>query len=272
VCLETPVARATTQTSSVVAQQQANLPCRVVTKGKNGKPETAPCTSVFVTVPSPASAEDSCKIGGFRVWSWSWLKCNYGPVAAIASCCGAVIAFGIGLLAFGLNRNIRRGQIAHEQMKMLLEIDDTLIAHPELWTVHGPTYTPARPPQTFEQMVEQVSKSDEQKEAATRALAIVVSGKFDGIETGDFRKLAFLTRYLNFFEILYVNYRKRSFSRWRNATRWKTEEWRAWEYYIRDFFDKNEYAKAKWRALPSKKIFTASFVEFIEGIVDPKKA
>jgi hypothetical protein len=42
----------------------------------------------------------------------------------------ATSAVIIGLLAYFLNRNLRKGQVAQEQMRMLLEIDNELIERP----------------------------------------------------------------------------------------------------------------------------------------------
>src|SRR5258708_36978209 len=89
--LEAAPERVAAQTTPVVAPKQTE-DCRVVKKTGKGKPETTSCTSVFVTVPAPSTsspAGDDCKIG-FQ-FSWSWLKCNYGPVGAVASSTSAVI-------------------------------------------------------------------------------------------------------------------------------------------------------------------------------------
>jgi hypothetical protein len=64
-------------------------------------------------------------------------------VSAVGTWFGAFCAASIGILAFRLNRNIRRGQAAHEQIRMLLEIDTELIKSPELWAVHGAEFIPA---------------------------------------------------------------------------------------------------------------------------------
>ncbi len=72
------------------------------------------------------------------------LKAGEPPaVSALGTCCGALCTLAIGILAFRLNRNIRRGQAAHEQIRMLLEIDTELIKSPELWAVHGPEFIAA---------------------------------------------------------------------------------------------------------------------------------
>lgn len=64
-------------------------------------------------------------------------------ISALGTWFGAFCAAGIGILAFRLNRNIRRGLAAHEQIRMLLEIDTELIKSPELWAVHGADFIPA---------------------------------------------------------------------------------------------------------------------------------
>jgi hypothetical protein len=77
--------------------------CQVVKKKQNGKgkPETSPCTTVLVTVPAPPPPpppEDPCKVGGHGCWEW--LKCNSGPVSAVAAMLSATSAVVIGLLAY----------------------------------------------------------------------------------------------------------------------------------------------------------------------------
>lgn len=171
-------------------------------RGNGRRSETASCISVFVTVPpssTPAPPVDACKVGGFHVLSWSWLKCNSGAVSALASFASAIIAFVIGFLVFLLNRNIRKGQIAHEQMRMLLEIDGELVDRPELWAVHGTTYLPAPfPSKDIDARVEAfrtASRAD--KPAAAQVVADALCANPNATKIVELRQLAFTTRYLN---------------------------------------------------------------------------
>ncbi len=263
--LQAPAARVVAQTASVLMPQQAG-DCQVVKKKGKGKSEVSSCTSVFVTVPAPAPPppppEDACKIGKFPFLSWSWLKCNYGAVSAVASGTSALIALWIGILAFRLNRNIRKGQVAYEQMKMLLEIDGELIDRPELWAVHGTKYVPApSPSKDLDEMLRTIqTASPEQKIAAAQAIEIALSDCPDASRTAELRKLAFTTRYFNFFDILFANYGKRTL--WYNPE--KDEQWKAWRAYIKDFFTNNEYATTQWKKFAGQQIYSASFKTFMD--------
>jgi hypothetical protein len=266
--LETAPAQVPAQATSVVTPQQAGE-CRAVEKKGNGRSETASCISVFVTVPpslTPAPPVDACKVGGFHFLSWSWLKCNSGAVSAVASLASAIIAFVIGFLVFLLNRNIRKGQVAHEQMRMLLEIDGELVDRPELWAVHGTTYLSAPfPSKEFDTSVEAFRKaSPADKPAAAQAVADALCANPNATEIVKLRQLAFTTRYLNFFEILFANYGKKTF--WRRHPE-KNEEWKAWRAYIVDFFKDNKYAQDEWKKFAQKHIYSESFEKFMAEIV-----
>jgi hypothetical protein len=264
--LEVAPTRVAAQTTSVTAPQQADE-CNVVRKRGKGKTETAPCTSVFVTVPAsppPPPPVDPCKIGGFHFWSW--LKCNYGAVGAVASGISALIALWIGSMAFLLNRNIRKGQVAHEQMRMLLEIDGALVDRPELWAAHGTTYLEVRfPSKEIDKKVEDfrnANQADKPKKA--EAIAEALCANPTATRIAELRQLAFTTRYFNFFEILFANYRKKH---WWSRDPEKNEKWKAWRAYIVDFFTDNEYARNEWRKFAAKHIYSASFEKFMVEIV-----
>ena len=290
--LEAAPARVAAQTTPVVAPKQTE-DCHVVKKTGKGKPETTSCTSVFVTVPAPpttTSAVDECKIG-FQ-FSWLWLKCNATAVGAVASSTSAVIALVIGYLVFRLNRNIRRGQVAHEQMRMLLEIDDELIERPELWAVHGTTFLPAV---EVDKLVGDFGTASTEKEKSEVALKIanVLSAAPKPEDIIKLRKLGFVSRYFNFFEMLFVNYGKKPFLRRHPEKFWESlegfwnrhlekywgkllpewnEDWKAWRTYITVFFQSNEYARNQWTEFAKPGIYSESFTKFMTHIVEKARA
>lgn len=284
--LEAAPARVASQTAPIVAPKQTE-DCHVVKKTEKGKPETTSCTSVFVTVPvppRPAPAGDDCKIG-FQ-FSWLWLKCNYGPVGAVASSAGAIFALCIGIIAFRLNRNIRKGQVAQEQMRMLLEIDSQLVDRPELWAAHGSTFLPAV---RIEKLVEHFKTAPkEQKSSVALEIANELFQAPEPEKIIELRKLGFVSRYFNFFEMLFVNYGKKPYLRRHPEKLWKSlegfwerhlekywdkllpewnEDWKAWRAYITGFFRDNEYARDHWTEFAALKIYSESFTKFINDTV-----
>jgi hypothetical protein len=255
--LEAAPAGVAAQTPSVVAPQQADG-CHEVKKRGKGKPDPTSYTYVIETVqasPTPPPPVDACKIDGF----WSRLS-------AVASCASAIIALWIGSLAFLLNRNIRKGQVAHEQMRMLLEIDGELVDRPELWAVHGTKYLPATfPSKKIDGLVEAYREASlENKSTAAQAIAVALCANPTATRIAELRQLAFATRYFNFFEILFANYRK---NHWWSRDPEKNEQWMAWRAYISDFFTDNEYARNEWRKFAAKHIYSASFEKFMVEIV-----
>jgi hypothetical protein len=69
---------------------------------------------------------------------------------------------------------------------------------------------------------------------------------------------------LNFFEILFANYGKKTVCR-RHPE--KNEEWKAWRAYIVDFFKDNKYAQDEWKKFARKHIYSESFEKFMAEIV-----
>jgi hypothetical protein len=283
-CLLLVAVRAAQVSAQIAPTATSQQPggCQVVKKKHNckGKPETSPCTTVLVTVPAPPPPpppEDPCKVGGHGIWAW--LKCNHDPVSALAAMVSGSSAVVIGLLAYFLNRNVRKGQVAQEQMRMLLEIDNELIERPELWAVHGPKYLPA--PITKEklnELLEQFRQGDSTgKIAAAEAIVTALSDTPHASRAADLQKLAFLTRYLNFFDILYGYYGKKSGVR-RFIER-ERSDWRVWQSYIKDFFRDNVYAVGMWKEVDGvedkEKIYSVAFSKFLNKIiqeVNPKPA
>lgn len=197
---------------------------------------------------------------------WSWLRCNSGAVSAVASSFGACFALGIGIIAFRLNRNIRKGQVAHEEMRMLLEIDGELVERPELWAVHGTTYLPKPfPSKDIDILLNAyTAASQANKSAEAVKIADALSANPTATKIAELRQLAFTTRYFNFFEILFTNYGKKT--RWRRHPE-KNEEWKAWRTYIASFFTNNDYAKDEWRKFAVEHIYSESFEKFMAEIV-----
>jgi hypothetical protein len=247
---------------------EGSVPCRVATRPPSRGRPNSPCTIVYVPLPSQTenqSAEDACRNVTFSQ-RWPWLKCNYGPVGALASICSALLAFLIGVLAYRLNRTVRRGQISNDQVKTLLEIDDALIADPALWVVHGPKYTPSKAPALDELkniIVDMGTAGTKAK--ADKALAILAAGGWTDDSKFEYKKLAFLSRYFNFFESLYWNYGRHWYLHtWPFGSK---AEWDAWYNYICDFMDKNADAKARWNIVATEHIYTKSFTEFMNKVV-----
>lgn len=159
--------RVTAQTPPV-ATKSTETDRQIAETNEHGSSEKPVCTAIYVT-------EDSCKAKDLGFWAR--LKCNSGAISAIASCLSAVTALVIGIFAFQLNKNIRRGQVAHEQMKMLLEIDGELIDRPELWAVHGTKYIPEpTPSEDLNAMISEAERATPEKQAAAaRAISIALS-------------------------------------------------------------------------------------------------
>jgi hypothetical protein len=248
--------------------------CKVTKKKGKGKVEPTPSINVYVTTPSmPPPPVDPCKAGGLSLWGR--FKCNPGVLSAIASSFGAIAswigamsALGIGLLAFWLNQTIRKGQVAQEQMKMLLEIDGKLVDNPALWAVHGTKYLPApSSSRNFDEMIKVAQAgSDEQKVAVAEAIAFALSRHPDARQTAELKNLAFASRYFNFFDFLYASYGKKTFFR-RDPE--KNEEWLAWKAYIKDFFKDNPTAQNIWnKEFATKEIYTKSFRDFMQGVIE----
>ena len=89
--------------------------------------------------PTPIPKElsvDSCEVKNRSFYRR--VICGEPPaVSAVGSLVGAISALFIGAMAFWLNLNTRKGQVAHDQMRMLLEIDSELMRNPKLWEAHG---------------------------------------------------------------------------------------------------------------------------------------
>ena len=148
---------------------------------------------------------------------------------------------------------------------MLLEIDGELVDRPELWAVHGTTYLSAPfPSKDIDTKVETFRKaSPADKPAAAQAVADALCANPDAAKIVELRRLAFTTRYLNFFEILFANYEKDLLE----TAPEKNEEWKAWRAYIVDFFKDNKYAQDEWKKFAQKHIYSESFEKFMKEIV-----
>jgi hypothetical protein len=194
----------------------------------------------------------------------------YSAIAAIVAVFCTVI---VALLTLWLSYIIRRGQIAQEQVKMVLEIDSELIKSPDLWVVHGKKYVPV--PESTDAIASTLKKvaasAKETEQAATAALEAIKTRPTVAPATGtgytsqELRQLALVARYFNMFDFIYS-------AIGRSRLKWtRGDEWKAWKNYMRDFFDDNAIALRAWNEFNQSKLYTESFKKFVEDEILNKK-
>jgi hypothetical protein len=107
-----------------------------------------------VTVASaiiPASLSDGQ--GGASTVLWAHLLRGEPAVySALFSFIAIIATLIIAFSTYALSKAIRAGQVAQEQVKMLLEIDSELIKDASLWIVHGERYRPVPESDAIERM------------------------------------------------------------------------------------------------------------------------
>lgn len=176
---------------------------------------------------------------------WAWLEEHVlsrpEVWSATAGWVGAGVALYIGFVAHQFNKNARRGQVMHEQIKMVLDIDSELTANPELWEAHGKRFRLSILPTMYP-----------------------VEGRM--ITKPQLRLLAFVLRYFNMFDSLYGFYGREG-NRLSDEDR---ESWIAWKEYMIDFFSHNDFAYQTWAEFGhDKKIYSPIFKTFMESQILP---
>jgi hypothetical protein len=218
---------------------------------------------VDVTVPAQTTCvlpNDPCSDTDIPFFSWKRFKCNASAISALS-------ALIIGFMTIVINRNVRRGQIAHDQVQTLLEIDNQLIERPELWAVHGAAYLPKTLPAATPNLTTLLASLDnatpEQQTKAAEGIAAALGIPTVVAEMEKQRRRAFAARYFNFFDILYASYGPTAWNPWRGTF---NEDWQAWERYMRDFFKNNKETGDFWDEFSRKRLYSESFINFIEKI------
>jgi hypothetical protein len=169
---------------------------------------------------------------------WEHVKCGE-PTAygALGTMIAAFFAAIIGLVALRINANTVRGQRVHEQIRMLLDIDQEMSRDPQLWGIFP----------------------DEGIVAPTTPDPLL-----------PWKKKGLLFRYFNMFDIVYGFYRRKI---WMWIQPWPSmdrQNWMAWRIYIKRFFDRSKDAQDLWQDDKTKGIYAKYFTKFINKIVVQK--
>ena len=160
-----------------------------------------------------------------------------GVLAQLTIGIGTVL---IGIAAWRLNANTRKGQVAHEHILMLLDIDKALMASPELITMYGKKYVPEVQSETEDARAKRVEK----KEAI-------------GIEI---KQESFFLLHVNMFEYIFDFYGTKWFLR-----SYETEKWEAWKTYIGRFMKEyNPKTRGFWNT--HRDLYAKSFRDFMDKI------
>jgi hypothetical protein len=146
----------------------------------------------------------------------------------------------IGFAAWRLNANTRKGQVAHEHILMLLDIDKALMASPELITMYGKKYVPELQGETEEASAQRVQKKE-----------------LIGLEI---KQESFFLLHVNMFEYIFDFYGTKWFLR-----SYETEKWEAWKTYIKRFMTEyNPKTRGFWNT--HRDLYAKSFREFMDNI------
>jgi hypothetical protein len=204
--------------------------------------------------------------------------------SALFSLIALVATVIIAFRTYALSKAIRAGQVAQEQIKMVLEIDSELIKDPSLWIVHGERYRPVPESEgPFEQIISQIKDKggdDDLIEVVRTCVSQLppASGKPDEQSEKRYtlrqlKQLALVTRYFNMFDFVHASLVERYVGppeQFGLDGDRKREEWVAWVNYMRDFFHKNEIAKTAWVEFTARGIYAESFRVFVDTCVKDK--
>jgi hypothetical protein len=238
-------------------------------------PESA--TRAASTTPSSSSDGQSGAATGL------WAHLLQGEPAAYSALFSFIAIIATAIIAFrtyALSKAIRAGQVAQEQIKMVLEIDSELIKDPSLWIVHGERYRPVPESEnSLEKLLEELKKKggyDDLIEVIHTCVSQppTASRKSDQRYTlRQLKQLALVTRYFNMFDFVHASLVGRYLGppeQFGLDGDRKREEWVAWVNYMRDFFHANEFAKTAWVEFTARGIYAESFKVFIDTQVKDK--
>jgi hypothetical protein len=205
-----------------------------------------------------------------------WAHLMNGEPAAYSALFSFIAIIATVIIAFNsyaLSKAIRAGQVAQEQIKMVLEIDSELIKDPSLWVVHGKRYTP-RPESedSLRGVLEEIKRKGGHEDAikvieAALSQPLPASSKSENRYTlAQLKQLALITRYFNMFDFVHASLVERYIGppeQFGLDGDRKREEWIAWVNYMRDFFHENKTAKTAWDDFASRGIYAESFKVFV---------
>jgi hypothetical protein len=227
----------------------------------------------------PASTSDDQSGAATGLWA-HLLQGEPAAYSALFSFIAIIATAIIAFRTYALSKAIRAGQVAQEQIKMVLEIDSELIKDPSLWIVHGERY---RPLPESEGSLEKILEEIKQKGGHDDVIEVIrtcvsqpppASRKSDKRYTlRQLKQLALVTRYFNMFDFVHASLVERYVGAPEqfglDGDR-KREEWVAWVNYMRDFFHENEIAKTAWVEFTARGIYAESFRVFVDAHVKDK--
>ena len=221
-----------------------------------------------------ASPSDSQSGADTGIWV-HYLQGEPAAYSALFSFIAIIATVIIAFRTYALSKAIRAGQVAQEQIKMVLEIDSELIKDPSLWIVHGERYRPR--PESEDSLervlaeVEQKGKNDDAIEFIRTCVSLRKSDK--GYTLRQLKQLALVTRYFNMFDFVHASLVERYVGppeQFGLDGDRKREEWVAWVNYMRDFFRENDIAKTAWAEFTARGIYAESFKVFVDTCVSDK--
>jgi len=206
-----------------------------------------------------------------------WAHLLQGEPAAYSALFSFIAIIATAIIAYrtyALSKAIRAGQIAQEQVKMVLEIDSELIKDPSLWIVHGERYSPRPEDGSLQKILVEVKQKgvdDGVIELIRTCVSQPASPESDKRYTlRELKQLALVTRYFNMFDFVHASLVERHVGPPEefglDGDR-KREEWVAWVNYMRDFFYENQFAKTAWEEFNTRRIYAESFRVFIDAYV-----
>lgn len=195
------------------------------------------------SVPAGQEGQAAAKPGDQPRQMTFWQLVESGNPPALGVLAQLFIGIGtllIGIAAWRLNANTRKGQVAHEHILMLLDIDKALMASPELITMYGKKYVP-----------ELQGETDEARAQRTQKKEMI------GLEI---KQESFFLLHVNMFEYIFDFYGTKWFLR-----SYETEKWEAWKTYIKRFMKEyNPKTRGFWNN--HRALYAKSFREFMDNI------
>jgi hypothetical protein len=227
-----------------------------------------------VDAPKAARVIPASETQGDSSGPWAHLiKGEPAAYSALFSFIAIIATVIIAYRTYALSKAIRSGQVAQEQIKMVLEIDSELIKDPSLWIVHGQRYIPRLESEdSLGRIIEEIRQKGGHEDAievirTSLSQPLPASSKSEKRYTlRQLKQLALVTRYFNMFDFVHASLVERysgppeQFGL--DGDR-KREEWIAWVNYMRDFFYENATAKTAWDEFTARGIYTDSFKLFV---------
>lgn len=214
-----------------------------------------------------------------------WAHLLRGEPAAYSALFSFIAIFATVIIAFrtyALSKAIRSGQVAQEQIKMVLEIDSELIKDPSLWIVHGERYRPLPESDALERILQEI-KGKGGNDDLIEVIRTCVSQPLPASRKPEekshrytlrqLKQLALVARYFNMFDFVHATLVERYVGppeQFGLDGDRKREEWVAWVNYMRDFFHENEIAKTAWVEFTARGIYAESFRVFVETPIRDK--